>query len=473
MATRATLFVIPGSHPAMTARLELGLKGIEYRRIDLIPVLSKGVLRAAGFPGNTVPALRIGGEKLQGSRDISRALDRLVPEPPLFPADPQARAKVEDAELWGDETLQAPARRILWNGLKRDRSALESFSKGAKLGVPVKLAVKTGAPIVALSARFNEATDENVRADLQALPGYLDTIDAWIGEGVLGGAQPNAADLQIATSIRLLMSMDDVRPAIAQRPAGKLAERVVPDYPGHLPPVLPKEWLEPLGGLEGSGRVHTLPRTEALEGGVQPGPVWKLELRIELQERREDESAAGHLRVRERKTVSDKLDVAEEQEVHVDRPWAVARAGEHAAELDLDCLAKVEERLGVEIGPDADGGVQEVRLVEVLPDRLGHIRRGCGLYLHPVLAEQLDRASQVCPRVADVGAEAEVAAAAHPSPSVSSPVSIRSWVTSTATSSMERGRGGSGFAARTRADSQPKRSMRRSPMTLQSRSSVL
>ena len=246
MPDRATLYVIPGSHPALTARLMLELKGVDYKRRDLIPVVSKGVLRAAGFQGVTVPAIRLNGERIQGSREISQALDRLIPEPPLFPADPEARKNVEGAERWGDETLQAPARRILWNALKRDHGPLESFSQGARLGVPIKLAMATAAPIVAMSARFNEATDDNVKADLAALPGYLDKIDAWIAAGVLGAESPNAADLQISTSVRLMMSLDDVRPFIADRPAGQLATRVVKDYPGRVPPILPAGWLEPL-----------------------------------------------------------------------------------------------------------------------------------------------------------------------------------------------------------------------------------
>jgi glutathione S-transferase len=142
--------------------------------------------------------------------------------------------------------LQAPARRILWNALRRDRTPLRSFSEGARLGIPVDLAVRTAAPIVALSARFNQATDENVRADLAALPGMLKRIDDWIEAGVLGDEPPNAADLQIATSLRLLMTLDDVRPAIESRPAGQMALRVVPDFPGQAPPVLPTAWLDPL-----------------------------------------------------------------------------------------------------------------------------------------------------------------------------------------------------------------------------------
>jgi glutathione S-transferase len=242
----ATLYVIPASHPARTAALMLDRKGIEYKRVDLMPVISKGALRALGFPGVTVPALKIDGERVQGSREIARALDRINPEPPLFPSDPDLLAEVEQAERWGDSVLQSVARRVLWNGMRRDRTPLRSYSTGARLGVPIGLAVKTAAPIVALSARFNEATDENVREDLAALPGMLKRIDDWIAAGVLGGDPPNAADLQIATSVRLLMTLDDLRSAIEQRPAGQLALRVDPDYPGRMPPVLAAEWLEPL-----------------------------------------------------------------------------------------------------------------------------------------------------------------------------------------------------------------------------------
>jgi glutathione S-transferase len=112
--------------------------------------------------------------------------------------------------------------------------------------VPIGLAVKTAAPIVALGGHMNEGTDDNVRADLAALPGMLQRIDDWIDEGVLGGEQPNAADLQVGASLRLLMTLQDLRPGIEARPAGQLALRVAPDYPGDVPPVLPGTWLEAL-----------------------------------------------------------------------------------------------------------------------------------------------------------------------------------------------------------------------------------
>jgi glutathione S-transferase len=241
MATR--LYVIPGSHPSAAAALMLEHKGIAFKRTDLMPVVSKGVLRMVGFPGITVPALKIDGDKVQGSRPIARELERLRPEPPLFPADSEKRAKVEEAERFGDEELQQPVRQLLWWGFKQDRSPLKSYSEGAKLGVPIDLAVKTGGPLVALSARFNEASDENARAAAAKLPSLLDRVDAWIEDGTLNGEQPNVADFQIAPSIALAMTLDDLRPAIENRPAGALAKRVVPNYPGRMPAVLPAEWL--------------------------------------------------------------------------------------------------------------------------------------------------------------------------------------------------------------------------------------
>ncbi|MGB7686690.1 MAG: glutathione S-transferase N-terminal domain-containing protein [Solirubrobacterales bacterium] len=244
----ARLYVIPASHPSITAALMLDHKGIAYKQTDLLPVISKAVLRAVRFPGVTVPALKIDRHRVQGSRPIARELDRLRPDPPLFPADPEKRLAVEEAERFGDEELQHPIRQILWWSIKKDRAPLRSYSEGAKIGMPIGLAMKTAAPIVALSARFNEADDENVKRDLAALPAMLQKIDDWIAAGVLNGEQLNAADYQIAPSLGLALTLQDLRPAIENRPAGQLAKRVVPDYPGHAPPILPPAWLAPLRG---------------------------------------------------------------------------------------------------------------------------------------------------------------------------------------------------------------------------------
>jgi glutathione S-transferase len=246
---KVRLYTIPGSHPGVAVQGMLAYKGIPFERTDLLPVISRGVVRVLGFPGPTVPAIKIGGRKVQGSREIARELDRLRPEPQLFPADPERRATVEEAERFGDEELQHPVRQIIWWGFQRDRAPLRSYAEGAKLGVPIGLAVRTAAPIIALEKRINEATDENVRADLGKFGSLLDRVDAWIEAGVLDGEELNAADFQIAPSLRLAMTMQDLRPLIDARPAGKLARRVVPHFAGDFPPVLPPAWLQTLNPL--------------------------------------------------------------------------------------------------------------------------------------------------------------------------------------------------------------------------------
>jgi glutathione S-transferase len=67
---------------------------------------------ALGDHLGTVPALRYGEERVMTNHDIARLLEREQPEPPLFPADPERRERVEEAEAWGDEILQMTARRL-------------------------------------------------------------------------------------------------------------------------------------------------------------------------------------------------------------------------------------------------------------------------------------------------------------------------------------------------------------------------
>ncbi len=62
---------------------------------------------------------------------------------------------------------------------------------------------------------MNQASDDNVRFDHAALRAMLDRIDRW--------------------------TLHDVRDTFAARPAGQLGERLVPDFPGRVPPVLPSE----------------------------------------------------------------------------------------------------------------------------------------------------------------------------------------------------------------------------------------
>lgn len=237
------LYVIPASHPSVAAELMLQRKGLPYKRRDLVTAMHIPILKALRFPGRTVPALKSNGHKVQGTRDISRFLEELKPEPALFPADPAKRREVEDAERWGDEQLQSVPRRLAWFALGRDRSSIREFLEGYKLGLPTSVAAATAAPIIWAEQKINKATADAVQEDLRGLPALLDHVDELLANGVIGGGEPNAADYQIATSVRLLMAFDQLRPLLDGRPAAAFAERIAPDPGGRVPAALPPEWI--------------------------------------------------------------------------------------------------------------------------------------------------------------------------------------------------------------------------------------
>ena len=279
----ATVYAVAASHPVRAALLMLEYKGIDAKRVDLPNVVHRPLLRAMGFPEKSVPAVKIEGRKVQTTRALARELDRLVPEPPLFPADPDRRTAVEAAERWGDEQLQPIPRRLAWAALKRDRSGLRSFMDGPIMGIPPAVAAATAAPLVLGSARINQATDDNVRVDLVSLPGMLDQVDDLIANGVIGGDAPNAADFQILTSVRLLMCFDDLRSELDGRAAAKEAQQLVPYYPGRIPPVFPAEWLRSVA-VASSGRRSSPPELSR-SGPISSvaGAIWSSMLTARLE----------------------------------------------------------------------------------------------------------------------------------------------------------------------------------------------
>ncbi len=250
---KTKLYMFSGSNSVLTARLMLDHKGIPYRRVHLPAGPHAFILLALGFETMRVPALKVDGRRIQGTRWIARALDELVPDRPLFPADPERRRAVEDAERWGEE-LQNATRRLLYCAARRDGGAYRSFMTAERSG-PRRLMSRVTAPVVIrLATGAHQATDDAGREDLALLPERLDQIDAWIDEGVLNGPELNAADFQIAPNIAGMLRFDDLAPFIERRPAGALARRVAPEYPGHVASVLPAEWLAPLRRASSAGR---------------------------------------------------------------------------------------------------------------------------------------------------------------------------------------------------------------------------
>ena len=242
----AKLYSIPPSHPGRAAHLMLDHKGIPHRVIDFPPGLQPLMLRVRGFRGATVPALAINGVKVQGTLEISRALDRIAPEPPLFPSDPGLRERVEGAERWGEETYQPLPRRIFRWALTRDGGLRSHLAAESGLPLP-KLTGRISLPAAIYFARVSGADDTRIQADLSDLPDALDHMDALIAEGVLGGEQANAADFQIAPTTGVLLNLPQLQPLIEGRPVAEHADRFGGRFGVEIPIRLPDEWLPRAG----------------------------------------------------------------------------------------------------------------------------------------------------------------------------------------------------------------------------------
>ena len=225
------LYVVPASHPCAAVESALKLKGFDYKVTELPPGLHAAHQRLR-FGRRTVPSLKADGERISGSREIMRWLEKRRPEPALWPGDPA----VEEAEAWGDEVLQPLARRVIWWSLRKRPDAMPSFLAKSKLPVPAWAARLSGPLTSIVEWRLNGVSEEAVRADVASFPSLLQRVAGWIDEGVIGGETPNAADLQIGASLALLRAVGDLTPLIDGSPAGELARRWFPDYPGSIPP---------------------------------------------------------------------------------------------------------------------------------------------------------------------------------------------------------------------------------------------
>jgi glutathione S-transferase len=242
-----TLYGTEPSNPSHAAKLMLEHKGIEHKVVWLLPGLHKQLVHLRGFRGNTVPALRLDGRKLQNSREISRALEEARPEPRLFPEDPAQRLAVEEAERWGEEELQNVPR-IIYRWMAAHSQAMRT-EVARDVGIPLPaVAAAANVPVAKNLSRLAGGSEDDVREAIASLPAMLDRVDELIADGVIGGEQPNAADFQIVPSVRILLGMEDTAPLVRGRPCEQWAMRWLPDMPVETKAYLPPEWLEPVRG---------------------------------------------------------------------------------------------------------------------------------------------------------------------------------------------------------------------------------
>ncbi|MGI8512452.1 MAG: glutathione S-transferase family protein [Solirubrobacteraceae bacterium] len=230
---------VPPSHPVMTAEAALRHKGLDYERIDLAVPHAEEMERLYGAGKTTVPGLMVGDEPVHGSRPILERLAALQPDPPLYP-EPIAAA-VRDAEHWGDVELQDLGRRLPFGALHFRPEAMGSFGG---IGALDPAGVDFAMTYIHRTWRYHGITAVRLTEDLAGLPAKLDHVDALAVEGIVGGESPTAADLQIGATLRVLLTVGDLRPLLEGRPGEAIARRWFPDYAGEVPAgAFPAGWV--------------------------------------------------------------------------------------------------------------------------------------------------------------------------------------------------------------------------------------
>jgi glutathione S-transferase len=222
VADRLLLYTIPGSHACRSAMLMLEHKGMGWEVREMQPGVQTATMRTRGFPGRTVPAIRLNGTRVQTNRRIARFLDEMRPDPPLVP--PGRAAEIERAERLSDLTLQTLIRRLLLAAGRRDPGC----GAEGRLGPILAYSNWRRRLTAAMAYRYFGVSDEVERLDLAALPGVLDQVDELVAAGTLNGPELNAADFEIAPALALGGYRPDIRHEITSRPSWNLVERLLP-----------------------------------------------------------------------------------------------------------------------------------------------------------------------------------------------------------------------------------------------------
>jgi glutathione S-transferase len=200
---KPTLWQIAISHYSEKARWALEYKGVDHGRRSVLPGTHIPIALALTRGGQaTMPVLRIDGENVGDSTAIIAGLEAKYPEPPLYPSDPEERARALELEDWFDENLGSHARLLPFYELIQEPEVL------AEVAAAVPGPLGKAKPVVGAyarhytSLRFNANSDENAERAREGIVAALDKLEAELQQGdgeFLVGDSFSVADLTAAS----------------------------------------------------------------------------------------------------------------------------------------------------------------------------------------------------------------------------------------------------------------------------------
>ncbi|HEY6729438.1 MAG TPA: glutathione S-transferase family protein [Solirubrobacterales bacterium] len=201
---KPTLWQIDISHFSEKIRWALEYKEVDHRRRSPLPgthiPIAFGLTRGGQV---TLPVLTIGSEAIGDSTAIIAALEERYPEPPLYPEDPEDRARALAIEDWFDEELGPHARLLPFYELTQEP---DLFAEVAAAAVPGPLG--KAKPLVGAYARtytrlrWNANSDVDAERARSAIVAAFDKLETELDQGngeFLVGDSFSVADLTAAS----------------------------------------------------------------------------------------------------------------------------------------------------------------------------------------------------------------------------------------------------------------------------------
>ena len=203
------LWHIEVSHYNEKARWALDYKGIPYSSRVPMPGLHRvSALVATRGKHQRLPVVEIDGRRIGDSTAIIAALEKHTPEPPLYPADPEARRRALELEDWFDEELAPELRRFVWHHTLADTDVVAQtlFSRPS----PVRERfLRAGAPVARVpgAARLRRDHAESADRGREAVRAAMDRLESEVGvSGYLVGDGFTVADLTAASLFTPLLT---------------------------------------------------------------------------------------------------------------------------------------------------------------------------------------------------------------------------------------------------------------------------
>jgi glutathione S-transferase len=220
------LWHIELSHYNEKARWALDYKSIAHElRVPMPGLHGARALMLTRGKHRRLPVIELDGRRIGDSTAIIAALEAYQPEPALYPADPDQKARALELEDFFDEQLGPQMRRLVWHHTLQDTDAVADSLFGDRAPGRARFLRATAPAVRPFVRRDYDVSAETAEIAHGAVLAAMDRIEAELQpSGYLVGDRFSVADLAAAALFTPL---------------------IAPPYRPYMPATFPAE-LQPL-----------------------------------------------------------------------------------------------------------------------------------------------------------------------------------------------------------------------------------